>query len=162
MSVRLVRSFLRVSLVVSLPVSLAAQYHPALKGPHAAIQANVGRISQAPERERWQENAALWNVKVYKAKLEPMDVEVLTARLDRMQTHVSQISDGAEKERWQANCDMWKVLLSLKYPVAKPDRDRLRAKLDLMKANVMKIRVPAEKERWDANLELWTVTLRVL
>ena len=162
MSVRFARYFLPALLVVVLPVAPAAQYHPALKGPNAAIQANVGRISQAAERERWQENAALWNVKVYKAKLEPMDVEVLKARLDRMQANVNQITDGAEKERWQANCDIWKVMLNLKYPIAKADRDAMRARLDQMKANVMKIRVPAEKERWDANLELWTVTLRVL
>ena len=63
MSVRYARTILLTAVVALVPLSLAAQHHPGLKGPNDALQANVTRISQAAERERWQENAAIWNVK---------------------------------------------------------------------------------------------------
>jgi len=157
------RHFL-LAVMIAAPVAVWAQASPALKAPFEAMRANVGKISNAAERERWETNVAIWQVKIGRAdKLEPADLAKMRASFDTMKANVAKITAAAEKERWQANCDLWQVLLAAApNKVAKADRDKMRTTLDLIKANVAKIAVPAERERWDANHQLWVLTLRTM
>jgi hypothetical protein len=151
------------AVAILVPAGTLAQAPPALKSQLTAMQANVGKISNAGEKERWQTNAQLWEVKINRVgKLELSDIAKMRPILETMKVNVSKITDGAEKERWQANVDAWQTLIDKFQVYAKADRDLMRARLETIKANVMKIRVAAEKERWEANRELWTLTLRTL
>lgn len=151
------------AVAILVPAGMLAQAPPALKSQLTAMQANVGKISNAAEKERWQANAQLWDVKINRAgKLELSDIAKMRPILETMKVNVSKITDGAEKERWQANVDAWQTLIDKFQLYAKADRDLMRARLETIKANVQKIRVAAEKERWEANRELWTLTLRTL
>lgn len=150
-------------LLVAIPAGAFTQAPPALKTQLTAMQANLGKIPNAGEKERWQTNATLWDVKINRVgKLELSDLAKMRPVLETMKANVAKITDAGEKERWQANVDIWQTIIDKAQQYAKPDRDLMRARLETIKANVAKIRVAAEKERWEANRELWTITLRTL
>ena len=151
-----------ISALVAIPAAVSTQGLPALQAPVATMKANVGKVSSAGERERWQANASLWEIRAARTnKLEAADIAKMRPVFDAMGTNVSKISDPAEKERWQANCEMWRVLLNQTDRIEKPAREQMRSWLAVMTANVAKIGAAAERERWDANRELWTLLLRL-
>ena len=162
------RRSLLIALLLVTPIAVAGQTPPpagppaALKTPFAAMQANLNRVPNAAERERWEANVTLWSVKMKKNQLDADDIDIMKKAFGAMKANVAKVTDAAEKERWDANIAMWEVLMAAPGKVAKAGRDQMLKSLDVIKANLAKIRVAAERERWDANREMWTVTLRLM
>lgn len=124
------------------------------------MKGNVSKITEAGEKDRWQPNIDLWQIKLAQTgALAKADLYKMAALLDRIKANVAKITDAGEKERWQANVDLWQVLIAQKGVLAKVDVEKLKSPLGKMKANVAKITEAGEKERWQANRELWQVLI---
>jgi hypothetical protein len=146
------------ALLIAVPSIGVAQVARSTQATFDQMQANVAKITVQGEKERWQANADMWQVKLaHMDKLAKPELDKITASLNAMKMNVAKIAIAAEKERWQANVDLWQASLAPK--VAKADLDKMNAALSTIKANVAKITVPAEKERWEANRDLWQAVL---
>ncbi|HKW03275.1 MAG TPA: hypothetical protein VJN96_25850 [Vicinamibacterales bacterium] len=148
--------------MMAVPMIVWAQQTPPTpagatpKSMFERMQANVAKIADPAEKERWQANTALWNTKIGKAgSLDAADFAKMQPSFDTMQANVAKITDPAEKERWQANCALWKVMLAHGDKLAKADLDTMKASFDVMKTNVAKIANASEKARWQTNRDLW-------
>jgi len=76
------------------------------------IKANVAKVAEVGEKERWQTNIDLWQVVIgQKGVLAKSDAEKLTGPFEKMKANVGKITEAGEKGRWEANRDMWKVVI---------------------------------------------------
>jgi len=150
-------SFLFAVIVAAAVVISAQQPAPKQSAPTAkasldTMQANVAKIANPAEKERWQTNAAMWQTKIgHTGKLDPADLAKMQSSFDTMKTNVAKITDPAEKERWQANTAMWQVVVDQGGATLTPSElSTLNASLATMKANIAKITDASEKARWQA------------
>jgi hypothetical protein len=121
-----------------------------------AIKANVAKITEAGEKQRWQANIDLWQLKFAQPGIiAKTDLDKMTSSLDRIKANVAKVTDAQEKERWQANIDMWQVLIDQKGVLLKGGVEKVKAPFEKMKANIAKITEAGEKQRWEANRDLW-------
>jgi hypothetical protein len=142
---------------------LSVQGEAAQAKPDARFEkmmANVAMITEAGEKERWQANLDLWQIKlaqpgvIAKTKLDKMAVS-----LDRIKANVAKVTEAGEKERWRANLDLWQVVITQKGVPAKGDIEKLKAPFAKMKGNVARFTGASERERWQANLDLWQTVM---
>ena len=146
-------------------VSAQATAKPAeqqLKATFDKMQAEVAKITDVSEKERWQANTALWQVKIARTgRLDQADLAKMQASLDTMKANVARLTgaaETAEKERWLANCELWqRALLQTGRPA---DIDTMKASLARMKTNVATITDATEKTRWQANHNLWQAVVK--
>lgn len=144
------------SVVVWAQQTSSKQTGPTAKASFDTMQANVAKITNPAEKERWQANTSMWQSKIgHPGKLDPADLTKLQSSFDTMKTNVAKITDPAEKERWQANTAMWQVVLGQGATLTPAELGTLNASLATMKANVAKISEAPEKARWQANRDLW-------
>jgi hypothetical protein len=148
--------------IIAVPVVISAQQAapkpsaPTAKSSFDTMQANVAKIADPAEKERWQANSAMWQTKIgHTGKLDPADLAKMQASFDAMKANVAKITDPAEKERWQANTAMWQVVLGQGATLTPAEFSTLNASLTTMKTNVTKISDAPEKARWQANCDLW-------
>ncbi len=158
------RKCLLMPVLVLLTLALAqagpAQGKKDLKASLEAIQANVARITEAGETERWQANIELWQVKLaHTGAIAQADLAKMIRALDRIKANVVKVSEARERERWQANIELWGVLIGQKGVLAKGDAAKLKAPYERMRANIAKISEAGEKERWGANRDMWRVVI---
>ena len=144
------------SVVMSALQAAPKQSAPTAKASFDTMQANVAKITDPAEKERWQANTAMWQTKIgHTGKLDPADLAKMQSSFDTMKANVAKIADPAEKERWQANTAMWQVVLGQGAMLTPSELSTLNASLTTMKANVAKITEASEKARWQANRDLW-------
>lgn len=128
----------------------------AMQAAFDSMQANVATIAVPHEKERWQANVALWQVRLgHMGKLEKADLGTMQASFDLMKANVAKITAPAEKERWLANRDLWQLALHQTGKMSSADMKRMQAGFETMRANVARISAPAERGRWQANRDLW-------
>jgi hypothetical protein len=130
---------------------------PEMKAAFARMQANVGNISGPLEKERWQANVALWQVRLGNVgRLEKADLDKMQPSFDLMKENVAKITEPAEKERWQLNRDLWQITLSQTTgKISSADMEKIKAAFDKMQANIARITGVWERGRWQANRDLW-------
>jgi hypothetical protein len=147
-------------LTLAVAQGAAIQEKKDLKASLETMKANVAKVTDAGEKERWQANIALWEIQLtQKGAIAKADLDKMTSLLDRIKANVAKVAEAGEKERWQANIDLWEVLIGQKGVLGKGDVDKLKAPFDKMKANVAKITETSEKERWEANRHAWEVVI---
>ena len=122
------------------------------------MQANVAKITQVPEKQRWQANVTAWQTVLGSPEtLSQADLAALKASLLTMRTNIATIERPAEAARWRANGILWQAFVAgEKVSKTATEKDSALAR---MKANVAKITDSSEKERWQANVDLWTALL---
>ena len=151
--------------MVAVPALLAAQGAPVqqkhdVTTTFGVMKSNVGKITAAGEKERWQANVDEWSVVVAEGgKPAKADLDKISAALATIKSNVGKLAAGAERERWQANVDLWQLYVTCEGAFAKPDVAAANAAFEKMKANVAKISEASEKERWIANRDLWRATI---
>lgn len=153
------------ALALALPavaVSQRAAQQPA-KTPQSLldqIRANVAKVTDAPEKERWQGNIDLWQTKLARTdKLAAADIDKMNASLKTIRANVAKVTEPAEKARWTANADLWTAFLALKDTPAKTEIDHMNGLVAAITSNVAKVTAADEKERWMANRDLWKTTI---
>jgi hypothetical protein len=136
------------------------QAKPDMKVTFAVMKANVAKISDAGEKERWLANKNAWDVAVSQTgKVQAADLAKVSTALGAMKTNVAKITEATEKERWQANVDLWQLFDSRGGSLSKADLPAANASLEKIKANVARITAAAEKERWQADRDLWQIVI---
>lgn len=126
----------------------------ATMSPLDTMKANVAKVMDPGEKERWNANIDLWTMKLAMKGMPSMDMTKMKAPMDTMKANVSKITEAGEKERWQMNCDLWE-----KWMAEKPDTAKMKESLADFKTKVAGIKDVAEKERWQMNYDLWESAL---
>jgi hypothetical protein len=151
------------ALVVAAPAVAWSQGGADTKLPFETMQANVAKIVAPQEKERWQANVAIWQLKLDRAgAMEKADLDKARASLDIINANIARITAVEEKERWQANRDLWEIVLSKGDKFTPADREKIKAAYDKMNMNIARISEPSEKERWHTNRQLWQATINGL
>ncbi len=156
--------FVAVSIIM-LPLLALAQNVPAqatleLKGSFDVMKANVAKITEFGEKERWTANVDLWQIKLMqKGEISKAELEKMIALLDRTKANVAKVTEAAEKERWQANITLWQTLIAQKGVLTKSNVDKMTAPFATIKANVAEITEPEEMERWQVNRDMWQMVI---
>ncbi len=149
-----------VLLTLALVQGAPVQKNKVLKASLETMKANVAKVTEAGEKERWQANIDLWQLKLGHGRaIGKTDLHKMTGLLHRIKANVAKVTDVAEKERWQANIDLWQGLIRQKGVLAKGHAEKLKAPFKKMKANIAKITEAGEKERWQTNREMWKVVI---
>jgi hypothetical protein len=149
------------TLVITAPVFAWSQGAPGparadMKVAFSNMQSNVTNISGPLEKERWEANIALWQVRLgHMGKLEKADIDNMRPSFNVMNANVAKITEPAERERWRANRDLWQIALTEADKLSSADRDKMKVAFDKMQANLVKITGVWEKGRWQANRDLW-------
>ena len=124
-----------------------ARTKPDGKAPFDVMKANVAKITEAGEKERWQANLDLWQLKLAQTgAVAKTELDKMAVALDRIKANVAKVTEAGEKRRWQANLDLWQVVIAQKGVPAKGDVEKLKAPFEKMKANVAKVTAAGEKE----------------
>lgn len=144
--------------LILLAVNLVPAATPA--GPDttamlAKIKANVAKIADPQEKERWMCNIDLWD-----AALAGKPMAGLQSSVEKMKANVAKITAGLpEKDRWQANINLWQTYLADAGKASPADTAKMKAALDGVKAKIASIADASEKERWQSNIDLWAAKL---
>jgi len=147
-------------LTLALAQGAADQEKKDLKASLEAIKANVAKVTEAGEKERWQANIDLWQLKVAQTGvITKTDLDKMTSSLDGIKANGGKVTEAHEKERWEANNRLWHVLIGQKGVTGKGDAEKLKAPFEKMKTNIAKIKEAGEKERWEANRDMWQVVI---
>ncbi len=147
-------------LLLVVPTLLAGQQPAGEQPPFEVMQANVARIRNTAEKDRWMANVDLWKIALAQpGPVAAEDRSRMDALLQRIRYNVARIRNAPEKQRWETNIALWRVLIEGNGVLSKADVATLTPQLETMKANVADISVAAEHERWQANRELWEVVL---
>ena len=148
------------------PIVASAQATPRQPAQASALveqmKTNVAKIAEPTEKDRWQANLELWQLKTgLTGAATKADLDRMNLLVDRVSANVAKITAPAEKGRWQANLDMWKMVARAD-KMSKADVAKAKTLFDAMKDNVAKISDPNEKDRWQANRDLWRAQLAKL
>ena len=149
------------SVLSATPICLSAEATPARPAQTTTalverIKTNVAKITEPTEKDRWEANLELWQLKSgLTAAATKADLDRMKVLVDRISANVARITTPAEKERWQANLDMWKIVSKYADKLPKDDVAKVKASFERMKTNVARIPNPQERERWEANRDLW-------
>jgi hypothetical protein len=85
-----------------------------MRKPFATMKANVAKITDAAEKERWDANVAMWEVVMAApGKVAKPGRDAMVKALDTIKANLAKIRVAAERERWDANREMWTVTLRL-------------------------------------------------
>jgi len=138
------------------PQGAPVQPRPDMNASFAAMKANVAKIVDPAEKERWQANVDAWQIEIAQTgAITKAKNDKLAASLRKIRRNVARVADPAEKERWQANIGLWQLLISHKGLLAKSDLATAKAFVETISNNVAKVTEPGEKERWTANRDMW-------
>jgi len=139
----------------AVPVPLLAQATPQeLLG---GMTANVARIGEPGERERWLANTGLWQIALAQPQPAKAELARMSVLLERVRANIAKVTAPAERERWQANVELWTVATRARLDFRAGDDIKLRGPFERMKLNVVAITEPGEQARWTANRDLWQV-----
>ena len=146
-----------VALFTMLFVSSALASGPDNKTCMDKMKANVTKVSDPAEKERWAANIDLWKMKMaLKKEPVPADFAKMQVVLDNIKTNTEKITEPAEKERWQANTDLWQNFISQ----SPTETAKMKESLDSLKANIANVTDAPEKERWQSNNDLWDLAIK--
>jgi multidrug resistance efflux pump len=96
---------------LSHPGALAKADIDKMQASLDAMNANVAKITEAGEKERWQANCDMWRLVLSEPTISSANLATIKTRLATMKANVAKISERAEKGRWQADRDLWQSVI---------------------------------------------------